>query len=327
MNKRTQLIIFIAIVGILTYGYCSMGKKNVPAIRESKEFLNPPDSLDPLEVEIPKIAQKLPVIRHLGYAFQYAEAHEQAYWIGYELTKFETEKAYDRTDNFIPDPMVSTGSATQADYSGSGYDRGHLAPAADMGWSQKAMEESFYFSNMSPQVPSFNRGIWKRLEEQVRSWAIVYDSIYVVTGPVLTQGLPTIGPNKVSVPKYYYKVILDNTGKDKKAIGFLMENAAGKGALSTYAVTVDRVEQATGIDFFNKLPDGFETKIEQEICLPCWTWEITKPAKGVAEEEDHEEKSPSSEGIKTQCKGITKAGNRCSRMCSDGSGYCYQHQP
>ena len=247
--------------------------------------------------------------------------------MAYELTKKETEKAYSRTDNFIPDPFVKTGTAGQADYSGSGFDRGHLAPAADMGWSKQAMEESFYFSNMSPQAPSFNRGIWKRLEEQVRSWAIVYDSVYVVTGPVLQEGLPTIGANKVSVPKYYYKVILDNTGKDKKAIGFLMANEASKGELTAFAVPVDRIEKETGIDFFNKLPDNFESKVEKELCLTCWSWSITKPQNATEEEEEKDDDNSKGAGVKNQCKGVTKAGTRCKRSCSEGSSYCYQHQP
>jgi endonuclease G len=327
MRNKTWLILVVIIIGVFAYAYCNQEKISDEKVYPALTTANPPDSLDPLDLEIPLIKDKTPVIRHKAYSFQYAESHEQAYWIAYELTKSETEKAYDRTDDFIPDPSVITGSATQADYAGSGYDRGHLAPAADMGWSKQSMEESFYFSNMSPQVPGFNRGIWKRLEEQVRSWAIVYDSIYVVTGPVLKAGLPTIGPNKVSVPEYYYKVILDNTGKDKKAIGFLMANAAGKGTLESYAVSVDRVEQETGIDFFNKLPDGFEAKIEKQLCLPCWTWTITKPAAGVADEAEESLDEPQGIAVKNQCKGITQAGTRCKRTSSDDSGYCYQHKP
>ena len=305
----------------------SQGEENNQITDSEEEIPAVQDNSHVSGLEIPSYNKKIPIIFHLGYAFQYAENHEQAYWVAYKLTKKETEKAYSRTDNFIPDPFVKTGTAEQADYSGSGFDRGHLAPAADMGWSKQAMEESFYFSNMSPQDPSFNRGIWKRLEEQVRSWAIVYDSVYVVTGPVLQEGLPTIGANKVSVPKYYYKVILDNTGKDKKAIGFLMENKAGKGELSAFAVSVDKIEAATGIDFFNKLPDYFESKVEKELCLTCWSWSITKPQNATEEEEDKDDDNSKNTGVKNQCKGVTKAGTRCKRSCSEGSSYCYQHQP
>ena len=283
-------------------------------------LVSPPDSLHPNELELPLMKGNIPIIKHLGYAFQYSEKHEQAFWVGYELTKKETEKAFERTDEFIPDPAVSTGTATVADYLKSGYDRGHLAPAADMGWSQQAMAESFYFSNMSPQEPGFNRGIWKNLEEQVRTWAKAYDSIYVVTGPVLKDGLVQIGSNGVSIPKYYYKVILDNTGDDAKAIGFLMPNQASKEPLEKFAVSVDQVEQETGIDFFNKLPDSRENAFEKEVCIPCWTWTlISSPAP--------QQTNPQPGAVQTQCKGITKAGARCKRMTGDADGYCYQHKP
>ena len=122
--------------------------------------------------------------------------------------------------------MISTGSASLPDYKGSGYDRGHLAPAGDMKWSTTAMSESFYMSNMSPQEPSFNRGIWNRLESQVRRWAIDNGSVYIATGGVLTDGLKTLGSNSVSVPQYYFKVILDYQEPDIKGIGFIIPNIA-----------------------------------------------------------------------------------------------------
>lgn len=160
------------------------------------------------KLEIPKTDSVNLIIEHAGYSFRYSEPHEQPLWVAYELTAAETMKSVERTDRFIPDPKVPTGTATNKDYEKSGYDRGHLAPAADMGWSAQAMAESFYFSNMSPQIPEFNRGIWKNLEGLVRNWAQVNGSIYIVTGPVLKPGLKTIGPNRVSVPEHYYKVVL-----------------------------------------------------------------------------------------------------------------------
>ena len=140
-------------------------------------------------------------------------------------------KRFSRSDNFRADPEVRTGSASDADYRRSGYDRGHLAPAADMGWSSQTMSESFYYSNMSPQVPEFNRGIWKRLEEQVRNWAVELDTIYVVTGPVLSGNMSAIGLNKVTVPNYYYKAVLYLHDNDSRMIGFIMPNGSSKDEL------------------------------------------------------------------------------------------------
>ena len=229
-------------------------------------------------LEIPKLNGKDLPVSHLGYTFLYNEDHEQASWVAYELTNEETSKTVERTDKFLPDPSVKTGTANNNDYLNSGYDRGHLAPAADMGWSETAMAESFYYSNMSPQQPSFNRGIWKKLEELVRTWAVEYTSLYIVTGPVLKPGLPSIGANKVSVPKYYYKVILDYTEPELKAIGFIMPNENIDHAIYDYAVSIDSVEKFTGIDFFPSLPDGQEKIIEATRCIPCWTWGTSSPA-------------------------------------------------
>ena len=204
------------------------------------------------------------IIQHLGYTLSYNEKHEQADWVAYVLTKEETMKLFNRTNKFMFDTCVSTGSATDADYKNSGYDRGHLAPAADMGWSEQSMTESFYFSNMSPQEPNFNRGVWKKLEEQVREWAIQYDSLCVVTGPILSDSLPSIGEHEVSVPKMYYKVIYDHSPPEKKAIAFLIPNKASKEPLLDFCVTIDELEKVSGLDFF------------ATYCKECWTWRIPK---------------------------------------------------
>lgn len=158
--------------------------------------------------------------------------------------------------------MIPTGSAESGDYKGSRYDKGHLAPAADMAWDSTAMCESFYMSNMSPQLPAFNRGIWKRLEDQVRDWAIENQEIWIVTGPVLRDDLPTIGTNHVSVPEYFYKVIIDIKEPDFKGIGFILPNKGSKEPLTAFAVTIDSVEALTGLDFFPGLPDSLEKLIE-----------------------------------------------------------------
>lgn len=231
-------------------------------------------------LEIPKTQPQDEIVRHTAYSLLYNEKHEQAEWVAYELTEERTHKTAARTDKFMPDPKVKTGTAVNADYAKSGYDRGHLAPAADMGWSDITMKESFYFSNMSPQVPEFNRGIWKKLEELVRTWAVENKDIYIVTGPVLEDGLPVIGKeNKVSVPKYYYKVILDYTEPDIKGIGFILPNAGSNEPLQKYAVSIDSVEEITGLDFFPLLPDDQEKKIESTLCIPCWSWKAIKQAE------------------------------------------------
>lgn len=269
-------------------------------------------------LEIPKTGPKDIIITHTGYSLLYNETHEQADWVAYELTREETNKTFDRTDKFLVDPKIKTGSADNNDYSKSGYDRGHLAPAADMGWSAASMAESFYYSNMSPQAPNFNRGIWKNLEELVRSWAIKNNSIYVVTGPVLTSGLSTIGPNKVTVPEYFYKVVLDYKEPGIKGIGFILLNAGSAEPLQNFAVTIDSVEKITGIDFFPLLPDAQEAAIEKTLCKKCWTWEHIK----INNDSPGNKKASTS----VQCKGTTKDGDRCKNKTLNPSGYCYLHE-
>src|SRR5690606_12436904 len=165
------------------------------------------------------------IIEYTGFVLAYSEEHEQALWVAYELDQFEaTANLYNRTDNFREDPKLTTGSATLADYRGSGFDRGHLAPAADFKFSKVAMSETFYMTNMSPQKPGFNRGVWNKLEALVRNWAIEDEKLYIVTGGVLQDSLATIGDNNVSAPQYFYKIVLDYTLPGIKAIAFLMEN-------------------------------------------------------------------------------------------------------
>ena len=168
--------------------------------------------------------------------------------------------------------LVKTGSAELEDYHDSDYDRGHLCPAGDMSFSEIAMSETFYMSNMSPQIAGCNRGMWLQLEDHVRSWANAFDSLYVITGGVLTSNNGSIGINQVTVPKYYYKVILDYKQPEIKMIAFLIPNADVHGSLESYAVTVDSVEQVTGIDFFPEVPDNIEKRLESSKDIGAWTF-------------------------------------------------------
>lgn len=210
------------------------------------------------------------IVKHHCYTLGYCEEYEQAAWVAYTLIPSQTKGQYKRASGFYEDPLVATGSAANADYTASGYDRGHLAPAGDMSFSAIAMKESFYYSNMSPQKPGFNRGIWKKLETRVRQWSAQCDSLRVVTGPVLSNIKEYIGPDSVAVPAMYYKALLFYHGQQVSALGFLMQNCADKRPLSAFVVPVDRVEAATGYDFFADLPDEMENKIEAVSQPSAW---------------------------------------------------------
>ena len=187
------------------------------------------------------------------------------------MTKAEaTTKRAKRTNKFRADPQIPTESATLADYRRSGYDRGHLAPAADMAFSWQTMADSFFMSYMSPQKPAFNRGIWKDLEALVRYFAITERKIVVVTEPILPkEKTVTIGANQVTVPTHYYKVIFDLT-PPQKMIGFILPNEGSDEPLATFAVTVDTVEKATGLNFFSKVPKAEQDRLERTISVKAW---------------------------------------------------------
>ena len=295
----TMKIFYILLLAILTTSNLAFSQQKALTINK---------------LEIPRLKPQEIVINHYAYSLSYNEPNEQANWVAYELTSDETNSTFSRSNKFIEDPLVKTGTAGDKDYSGSGYDKGHLAPAADMSWSASAMKESFYYSNMSPQDPSFNRGVWKRIEELVRAWAKEYKSVYVVTGPVLTSGLKTIGYNQVSVPKYYYKVILEYNKSGIKGIGFVIPNTGSQESLQHFAVNIDSVEKITGIDFFPLLPDVQEKSIESNLNVNEWTW---KSFKSTAK------KVNTSNSV--QCSGITKKGTRCKNKTTNANGRCHLH--
>ncbi|MCU0354930.1 MAG: DNA/RNA non-specific endonuclease [Cytophagales bacterium] len=213
---------------------------------------------------------KVEVVQHAAYTLGYAEPYEQAAWVAYRLTAKMVNGKIPRDDNFRPDPDVSTGSAVPEDYRRSGYDRGHLAPAADFRSSAKWMDESFFMSNMSPQIHEFNAGIWENLESQTRRWARRFKTLYVITGPVLRDGLPRIGKyNQVAVPEYFYKVIY-LPAPENKAIGFVMRNEGSDKKVRDFAMPVAQVEKLTGLRFFTGLPSSQQTVLKAEPDLLFW---------------------------------------------------------
>ena len=241
-------------------------------------------------IGLPYYTQSDQIISHTAYTLKYSEKHEQASWVAYTLKSSHTSGTVGRTNDFRVDYKVKTGSASLSDYKGSGYDRGHLAPAGDMKWSSTVMSESFYMSNMSPQHPSFNRGIWKKLEGNVRNWASDNGEIYVVTGPILIGHYSTIGYNGVSIPNYYYKVILDYREPELKGIGFILPNQKSSQSLQSFAITIDEVERKTGIDFYHALPDGIENQIESTIDISKWSFRSSSSSSGSSTYQTKQEK-------------------------------------
>ena len=190
------------------------------------------------------------LLEYTSIKLAYIERHEQALWVCYLLTKQHLEKPVcKRSNRFKYDSNVHSRSSTLKDYYKSGYDRGHLAPAADMLWSEKAMKESFYMSNISPQKPGFNRGVWKKLEGRVRKLTLKEDSLIIITGPIFRDTLGSIGANHVSVPGYYYKAIIDISAPSLGGIAFIIPNRNTKLPLSIFAISIYSLERVCNLDF------------------------------------------------------------------------------
>lgn len=204
------------------------------------------------------------IVHHQGYSLSYSEPYEQAEWVAYELLENQLSDIDRKRPYFEIDEAIPTGAASWRNYKNSGYDRGHLCPAADREFDEKLFNETFLTSNISPQDHEFNAGIWNSLEQKVRYWAKLYDGVYVVTGGVLKPDLETIGSERVAVPEYFYKIIMDYHEGNPKAIAFLIPNKPLGYNLKPYVVSIDSIEQLTGIDFFPKLDDNLEEVIEAQ---------------------------------------------------------------
>ncbi len=241
-------------------------------IGEAKSENNENSSFS-LGIEIPAPLENVPeqILKRLGYTVSYNKENKIPNWVAWRLTKEHCygdakrpQKAF-HEDEQVPEPR-----ATDWDYYGSGYDRGHMCPAADNKWSEEAMYESFLFTNMCPQTHTLNAGDWEELENACRKWAKKYGEIYIVSGPLLyNQKHKTIGKNKVIVPEAFFKIVLCMKGSPK-AIGFIYKNDDGNRPMGDYVNSVDQVERITGIDFFPSLPDDIEDKVEASCDLNDW---------------------------------------------------------
>lgn len=208
------------------------------------------------------------VYKHTTYTLSYAEEYEQAEWVAYVLKASDIKEVDFKRPYFEIDETILTGAAHWKNYKKSGYNKGHLCPAGDRRASLEEYEETFLTSNISPQKYNFNAGIWNRLEQKVRYWAKKQDSIYVVTGGVLTKDLETIGFENVAVPKYFYKILLS---KDhKKMLGFLVPHQESNKPLYSFITSVDEIEEMTGIDFFPFLDDSLENRLESKADYKNW---------------------------------------------------------
>lgn len=219
-------------------------------------------------------------VKHSALVLSYNEQHEQANWVMHMILPEILNGTVFRTNDFRPDELILSGSAVEQDYfltdtldngeivyDGFGYDRGHLAPSADFRWSEKALSESYLYSNMSPQVAKFNREIWAGLEDHLRKYVLKHNvPLYIITAPVLNNDLKKSqrSINQISIPNQYIKIAMDL--ENKRGIAFLLDNIEDESVLiETKAIPIDEAEMALGFNVFPLLE-----KYEDSFLLEDW---------------------------------------------------------
>jgi len=202
------------------------------------------------------------IIHYKYYSVSFCEDDRISEWSIYYMTP-DRIGISKRTNDFRQDTSLHHRDASLKDYKGSGFDRGHLVPAADMSLDKERMSQTFFMTNITPQDPSLNRGMLNSLESQVRSWIYDLDTIVVITGCVDTSSKhQTIGDGKVRVPEFFYKVLIDVNRM--KSIAFFLPNEKAENSLYDYVCSIEYLEEVTGLDFFYKLPDDIEESFESE---------------------------------------------------------------
>ena len=213
------------------------------------------------------------IIKHQYYTISYSPKYKEAVWVGYHLSLNMIKGKAKRPKYFSTDPLLIYTSAQNSDYSKSGYDKGHLCPAADMKFSQSAMDETFYLSNVSPQRADLNRKEWNDLEILVRSWLSTIDSdLFIFTGTLFDKSNTTIGDDKIAVPYAFYKIVYDYKASNEKMIAFILPNKECSKHLTKYVVPVDSIEKLTNIDFFPKVDIALQAKLETHSDTTLWNW-------------------------------------------------------
>ncbi len=286
MKSNKSKFLFAAVLGSVVCAIYIMAgsfrSDSIVCAADSLSVVHFPATLQPTNTPIPASADyEIPLctagqqeqrIAHIGYQVSYNSDWHLPNWVAYQLTAEEVAGEEARSNKFLPDPLVDGDPVLTSDYTHSGFDRGHMVPAADMKWSPQAMRESFYMTNICPQNHSNNAGDWKDLEELVRDLATTYGNIYLACGPVVSDTSNTIGTiRRIVVPESFYKVLLRQKADGTwTSIGFVMPNAAGNRPLMTYMLPVDSVENMVGVDFFPLLPDSIENAVESDYTISDW---------------------------------------------------------
>lgn len=264
-------ILTIIANGLLTF--LLVGSCSLPALPETTSVSDTTrQSVSATLMELPAYGDEEDIILYDGFTSSYNHVTLVPNWVAYELIAEELDGSYNtKSSNFSRDPNVRNPQASREDYSHSGWDRGHMAPKADMRWSERAYWQSHYFPNICPQNHGNNSGDWNKLERKVRQWGRQYGRVWVVCGPLFEKGeYGTIGNAKVHVPDYFFKALLIYDGGHYSAVAYLMHNDGRRHKLQDYVCTVNELESRIGRDLFPTLNDSIEEAVEDTIDWPHW---------------------------------------------------------
>jgi len=205
-----------------------------------------------------------------GFTLSFNKNNSTPNYVAWELLASETDGTNSRTNKFWKDHEID-GCPAPSDYKNSGYDRGHMIPAADQKYSQDAMNDSFSMANITPQDHALNSKAWASLEKKCRLWAQRDSALIIIAGPIYTpQDNIRIGYQGIKVPSAFFKVIIAPYLQNPRGIAFIYPNMRAPGNMQNYSTTIREVEKITGFDFFPTLPDQIENQIETTSSFKEW---------------------------------------------------------
>lgn len=276
MKSILPRILIILCLGMIAGGlyFCFRGRTETPSATMQKKYKPDTRALDGdglLNVATPSGGMST-IKDYTGFRVCFNSHNHTPDWVAWELLGEETDGPAGRYNKFWQDADLE-GCPTTRDYSNSGYDRGHLCPAADQKWSDRAMQDCFSLANIAPQDHDLNTGAWKTLENKERAWARRDSALVIVAGPIYTDSDRTrIGDAGVRVPSAFFKALLAPYADCPRAIAFVYPNMSAPGNMQQYAMTVRELEKLTGYDFFAALPDSLEEAVETSASFNEWNY-------------------------------------------------------
>ena len=274
MNKqqKTFLTVLVIIGGLVVWSFGGLGKTSLSPTLSKGEGVPPP--LGEVRKGLSNLQDDNDILlEHEGFSLLFDTEKLCPHWVSWELTAEETRGKVSRDGvQFMPDESIPQEYRVEMyDYNGGHYGRGHMCPAGDMKWSQRAMQDCHLMTNICPQTAELNKNWWEHLESACRQWARQEGAVQIVCGPVFSDHPKRFGKrHKVAVPEGFFKVVLSLRKGHEKGLGFYYANDDSRQPMEDAVRSIDEIEALTGFDFFSELPDEQEDRLEQMTDLSLW---------------------------------------------------------